>query len=262
MEITKTKQRMEYNDDIKDLIKIFGFKDEKMGLKGSSSLSVMNYYADYDFFTVIKNNYSIKEIYEEFSKILRNILENDKTYFTEFKIQQNDGTKYKWLPDDKFKLDDFQDSFNNNTNYCKIDIIYFNNNKFIEATCNYIFYGKKQTEKENLQEINKNINELKKDKNYYKVLKKLYLEYAIKGDTNKLTILTNVFNSDLGQIYKNINNIDAINIIKKFYGSEPLTKKRIEVNLGDIKYYSNYEKQYNKMKKELNTRAKEIYEKL
>jgi hypothetical protein len=47
MEITKTKQRMEYNDDIKDLIKIFGFKDEKMGLKGSSSLSIMNYYADY-----------------------------------------------------------------------------------------------------------------------------------------------------------------------------------------------------------------------
>jgi hypothetical protein len=262
MEITETKQRIEYNDDIKDLLNIFQFKKEKMGLKGSSSLSAMKYYADYDFFTVIKYNYSVKEIYEEFSKILRNILENDNTYFTEFKVQQNDGTKFKWLPDDKFKLNDFEKDFNKNTNYCKIDIIYFNNNRFIEATCNYIFYGKKQTEKENIQEINNELEELKKENNYYKVLKKLYLIYRIKGDSNKLELLTNVFNSDLGQIYKNINNIDAINIIKKFYGNEALTKKRIEVNLADIKYYSNYEKQYNKMKKELNKRAKEIYEKL
>jgi hypothetical protein len=262
MEITETKKRMQYNDDIKKLMGIFQLSNEQIELKGSSSLSAMNYYADYDFFTVIKGNYSVKEIYDFFTKILRNILENSNTYFIEFKIQQNDGKKFKWFPNDKFNLNDFEKKFNKNTDYCKIDIIYFNNNRFIEATCNYIFYGKEQTEKESLEEINKNIIDLKKEKDYYKILKRMYLIYRIKGDDNKLVLLTNIFNSELGRIYKNLNNIDAIDIIKKYYENDALTKKRIEVNLADINFYSNYEKQYNNLKKELNKKAKKIYDTL
>lgn len=262
MEITEKKQRMEYNDDIKKLIKIFEFKKEGVSLKGSSSLSVMNYYADYDFFTLIRSNYSISEIYDEFSRILRSILENTDTYFIEFKIQQLDGKKFKWFPNEKFNSKNFENIFNKSTDYCKLDIIYFSNNRFIEASSIYKFYGKQLNEKEYLKEIEEDIKELKKEKNYYKILKRMFLIYNIKGNTNKIELLTNVFNSELGRIYKNINNIDAINLVKKFYGDDVITKKRIEVNLSDIQFYSNYEKQYEKEKKELNKKAKEIYDKL
>ena len=217
MNITQTKARGEYNDDIKKLIDIFKFQKNEINLKGSSSISVMDYYADYDFFTQIRANYTKDEVYNEFSLILRRILENQECYFMEFKLQNIDGSKHKYYPNDKFKETNF--NFSKDTDFCKIDLIYFSNNRFIEASCIYKFYGEKMTEKEYINNIEKDISELKKEKNYYKILKRLYSIYKIEKNENKLVLLTNIFNSELGKTYKDINNIDAIQSIKKYYNN-------------------------------------------
>lgn len=258
MEITEQKNKINYNDDIKKLINIFKFKNSELSLKGSSSLSAIDYYSDYDFFTQIRANYSTDEIYDEFSLILRKILDNQDCYFIEFKLQNINGSKNKWFPNSRFNNKDFDKLFSNKTDYCKIDLVYFSDNRFIEASCIYKFYGENLTEQEYIKQIEKDIKDLKKENNFFKILKRLYSIYKIKNNENKLLLLTDIFNSKLGQIYKNLSNIDAINLVKKYY-NKPLTKKRIEINISDLGYPQNYEKEYSKQKTELNKEAKKIY---
>lgn len=263
MELTEQKQKGEYNEDVKKLMKLFKFDKFNLELKGSSVLKIIDYYADYDFFTYIFHNYPLDDVYNEFNNILRGILDNKDSYFIEFKTQNLNGDKKKWYPNENFKLDDFKKSFNENIDFCKLDIIYFSeDNKFIESSCIYKFSREKMTKKEYLKEINKDIVDLKKEKNYYKILKREFLKYKISNNQNKIDILINIFNSDLGRIYKEINNIDAIEKIKEYYGNEALTKKRIETNLNEIKYYEKYKQLYDKNKKYLNEEAKKLYNKL
>jgi hypothetical protein len=263
MELTETKQKIDYNDDIKKLMDIFKFDKINLELKGSSVLKIIDYYADYDFFSEIKHNYSIKEIFDEFSRILRNIIQNENTYFIEFKIQTLKDEKKKWFPNTNFTFTEFEKEFKN-IDFCKIDIIYFSEDKiFIESSCIYKFSKERMTKNDYLKQINDDINDLKKEKNYYKILKRYFLKSKINNDKIVMSKLIDIFNSELGKIYKNINNIDAIELIKKNnYDKEALTKKRIENNLNEIKYYANYKNQYNKNKKELNNEAKKIYNNL
>lgn len=264
MEITEIKQKGDYNDDVKKLMDIFKFDKINLELKGSSALKIIDYYADYDFFTEIKYNYSVSDIYNEFARILKNILQNKDTYFIEFKIQDLKDKKEKWYPNDKFTFKEFQKEFNDNVDFCKIDIVYFSDDKiFIESSCIYKFSNEKMNKDDYLKQVNDDIKTLKKENNYYKILKRSFLKFKINNDQNKMNQLINVFNSDLGKIYKDINNIDAIELIKENgYDKEALTKKRIEVNLDEIKYYANYQNQYTKNKKDLNQKAKKIYKDL
>ena len=259
MDLLQEKQPFQYNEDIKKLISIFKFRNLEIELKGSSSLANIHFYGDYDFYTRININLSAEEVYDEFNKILRSIIENNNTYFIEFKIQNKDGSKFKFFPNDNFKLSVFAKHFNKNTDYCKLDIVYFSNNRFIEASCIYSFYGKKLTPKEYIKELELDVEDLKKENNYFKILKRLFSIYKIKGNQNKIDLLIKVFNSNLGQDYKKIANVEAIDLVKEYYNKEALTKKRIEVNLDELGYNK---KAFSKMKQMLNRESKKIYKEL
>lgn len=255
MNITQEKFKIQYNNEQKLLIDIFQFKKEEIYLKGSSIIANIHNFADYDLYSDIKRNYGTEEIYDEFHKILKNILDNENMYFLEFKIESKNSSK-KWYYDNNWTYTEFNKYFVN-VLYCKIDIVIFFNNRFTESSCNY-YFTKPLNEKSVIIELNRGIIELKKKNNYFKILKKIYLLAKINNDINKLQYLTNIFNSDLGILYKNINNIDAIKNIQKYY-NDVLTKKRIETNLFDINYPLNYKNEYNKQKKILNIEAKKIY---
>lgn len=260
------KPRIQYNDDVKNLFSIFQIDDKNLiDIKGSYSNKNIYNYGDYDFFT--KNytaNYTNLEIFEDYRHLLRNIIENINCYFIELKIQQLDGTNKKWLPNQLFKFNQFDNIFNSETEFIKIDIVYFSpkTNNFIEASCNYNFHKKNQSDNEAKKEINQNIEKLKKEKDYFKILKRLYLLSMINNDNNKYELLTNFFNSEIGSYYKEITNIEAIELIKKYYGNDALTKKRIETNLTNINYPLNYSKLYNERKKILNDKALKIYKEI
>jgi hypothetical protein len=248
------KEIIEYNEEQKFLYKLFQFKEEIIKLKGSSTKRGLKFYADYDFFTKIKRNYGLYELYEEFKKILNQILINNNLYFIEFKIQET-NKKIKINYGEKFNFDEFKK--NKNVEYYKIDIIIFNNNIFTESSSIYQI----KDEKYNFQnELKKDIKEFKKEKNYFKVLKRIY---SLKDyiDESVIEKIKQFFNSEYGKIYKNISNIEAIEQVKKYY-NDTLTKKRIEYNLIDINYPLDYEEKYKKDKKILNDESKKIYEQI
>jgi len=259
MELLETKKPIKYNDDIKMLLKILKFYKLPIDIKGSYILENIKFFSDYDLYTDVKNlNLTTKEIYEEFVRILRNILENNNTYFTEFKIQNTNNTKYKYFPNDEFSLSSFSNNFNKeNIDYCKIDLVLFSDNKFTEVSCIYNFSSKPIQKEQIIKKLDNDIKDLKKENNYFKILKRLFSIYKIKDDKNKVDYLLRFFNSE-GEIYKNKSNIDAIELVKKYY-NDALTKKRIETNLNEINYN---EKVFKNNEKILNNKSKEIYNQL
>ena len=82
MDILEKKQKGEFDNDLKDIIKILKFKNNPIELKGSSSLKSQQYFSDYDIFTIIRYNYGVEEIYDEFHKILNNIISSYDLYIS------------------------------------------------------------------------------------------------------------------------------------------------------------------------------------
>ena len=243
MDILEKKQKGEFDNDLKDIIKILKFKNNPIELKGSSSLKSQQYFSDYDIFTIIRYNYGVEEIYDEFHKILNNIISSYDLYFIEFKLQTKKGKKFKWLPNDEFGFEEFKKHFKD-IDFAKIDIVARNQNIFIEVSCNYIFNDEISlsgdnitNEKQNIKDINEltdGIKDLKKENNYFKILKRMFSIYKLQNDTHKIKMLNKIFNSDMGMTYKKISNLEAIKLVKEHY-KDADTKKKIEINLLDIK---------------------------
>jgi len=259
MNIVEEKNNIDYNDDQKLLLNIFRFDKEEIHIKGSSNIKNIKIYADYDFYSRIKRKFNIDEIYNEFYKILSNILDNNDLYFIEFKIENN-KKKIRFYYDEDFSFKKFSENFKN-IKFCKIDIVIYSEkeHRFIDSSCIYDFSNKKIISEDYEDIINDEIKNLKKDKNYFKILKRLYLLFKLKKNNNKIEILNKIFNSDLADLYKNINNITVIETVNKYY-NDALTKKRIEHNLLEINYPINFNEQFKSDKKKLNTESKKIYD--
>lgn len=263
MDILEKKQKGEFDDDLKDIIKILKFKNNPIELKGSASLKSQNYFSDYDFFTNIMLNYGVEEIYNEFRKILNNIISSYDLYFIEFKIQTLKGKKYRWYPNDDFKFEDFKKVFKD-IDFAKIDIVSRTQNIFIEVSCIYKFSQVTLSPEDYISSIKTDIKELKKENNYYKILKRLFNIFKLEGDYHNMEILTKVFNSELGKKYKTISNLEAIQSLKEYY-KDADTKKKIEINLTDIKEPQSEKSIENNLKNyktDLNNKAKKIYNNL
>jgi len=263
MDILEKKQKSEFDNDLKDIIKILRFKNNPIELKGSSALKSQEYFSDYDLFTNIFLNYGVEDVYNEFRKILNNIISSYDLYFIEFKIQTKKGKKYRWYPNDEFKFEDFKKAFRD-VDFVKIDTVVRTTNIFIEVSCIYKFSQEILPTEDYISSLNKDIKELKKEDNYYKILKRLFNIFKAEGDKHNIEILTKVFNSELGKQYKKISNLEAIQSLKQYY-KDADTKKKIEINLTDIKESQNEKSIENNLKKyknDLNNKAKKIYNNL
>jgi hypothetical protein len=260
MDILEEKGNFDLEDDIKHIMKILKFKNNPIELKGSSNLKSQQYFSDYDLFTQIIYNYAPMEIYSEFKGILRDILDSNDIYFIELKIQQKNN-KFRWFPNDDFELKDFLKKIKN-VDFVKIDIVARINNEFIEISSIYNFKSKEPTEKEELGQLNKDIIELKKEKKYYKVLKRMFSEYKLSDDSTQMIELSKIFNGELGELYKKISNMEAIELIRKYY-DDAKTNKKIEINLNDIgESENNYKTHLKEYNAKLNKNAKHIYNNL
>ena len=137
----------------------------------------------------------------------------------------------------------------------------------MELSIIYEFYDKKLDKNEYIKSIEDDIKELIKEGNYYKVLKRLFNLYRIEGDIKKLIFLSDIFNSDLGEIYQKISNLEAIEKILEFY-KDKLDLKRVKVNLKEInepfkgKFKENLKSNKEKYFKSLNRTAEELYKEL
>jgi len=221
MDINEPKTASTFNDNIKNLIKILTIKN-KIELKGSASLASQKFPADLDFYTTI-----IPNDIEKVREVVKRINSDPNLYFIELK-EQRGNKKKKYYPNtysDKLSM--------KNPDFIKIDLVCWFENRFIEASCIYQINQEKQTTEEYISDINKDIEELIKEEKYYKVLKRLFSIYRAKNDKKKQLKLTKIFNSEIGENYQIVSNVEALVLVLEYY-KDDLTKKRVALNLKEI----------------------------
>lgn len=209
------------NTYVYDIVKKLKFKNHKLNLAGSASLASQKYYSDYDFNSSITRNYRPVTMYNEFIRILS----NTDMYFIEFKIEYNNDTKLKIHDIKKIKKSMFKD-----VKYIKIDYVLWREYHFMELSIMYIF----RKTKFDVDDIKKDYDELVKDGNNYKALKRLFSIYKItKQNKQQAITLTRFFNNTL--LYQTNSNLKAIQLMKNHYKEDADVKKKIEINLKYLK---------------------------
>ena len=218
-------EKRKIKSELYDIVKHLEIFNTRLKLAGSASLRSMMYYSDYDFNCKIRVR-KPTPIFNEFKRILTYV--NNKLYFIEFKIEYIDGTKLKINDPNKLRLHMFK-----NINFVKVDYIVFLDYVFKEVSIMYIFNGKKETE-DIIKTLRDDYDELMKNGEKFKAMKRLFSIYKIEKDYPNIKRLTTLFNSNMGKLYQTNSNLNTILLLKTMY-DDALTKNRIDVNLKFLK---------------------------
>ena len=232
MNVLQSKPSSNYEDDLKKIIKLLTYKKYKIELKGSSSLQSQQYFSDYDLFCVISKTEK-NDFYKFLDQLINNIEYNKFTdiWFIELKLQTKLGKKIKIAPKEKLSESVYNKIYDK-LDFVKIDLICRINSYFTEVSCIYSF-SDSPSKSDYLVSLENDIKDLKKQKKYYKILKRQFnINKALKNK-NELLRLSKIFNSDLGKNYKQISNLEALSTVLDHYQDPELIKKVI-INLKDL----------------------------
>lgn len=229
MDVLHKRNISEFDYKIIDIIKLLKFNKYKIDIKGSSSLKSQQFFSDYDLFCQIPDKISGDEAYNTIINIVRS-LEQFGIYFIELKLQTLNNKKIRWYSADSINKNKFVKYFRD-VDFIKLDIVANIDGRLTEISVIYKF-GENNTI-DYISSLKTDINELKKEHKYYKVLKRMFNIFKAEGDKNKLVDLTKFFNSEYGQIYKRLSNLDAIKLVADNY-DDNTTKKIVRYNLKEL----------------------------
>lgn len=255
MDILEKKKPIQYKDDIKRIIKLLTYKT-KLELKGSASLVSQRFPSDYDFMSMMK-----RPTEHEFVTFLRDVLnkikESPDYWFTELKFQSRDK-KTKVFPHQLLKEGEVGSW--DKLELIKLDMVARIDNRFTEVSVIYSFTDELPTPEEYKKSLEKDITELVSEGNYYKALKRMFNIYKADGYKKGLLRLTKIFNGEMGELYQKISNLEAIQLVLKYYPTQDVIKKSV-INLKDIHLpeTTDTEAWVKTNKAELNKQAKQLY---
>lgn len=233
MEVLEKKPASLYNDELKRIMKLLQYKNNKLELKGSSSFTSQRYYSDYDLFCSLVNS-DKDELFVFLEQLIDKINESNDLYFIELKLQTTGVTpkKIRIFPPKELNKSVYDKVFDS-LDFIKLDLIARINNRFIEVS---VIYGLKQTTQSKeayIKSLEDEIKELAKEKKYYKILKRKFNIARANGDNKELLRLSKIFNSELGNEYSEISNLSSIQTLLEHYQTDDVYKKVI-VNLKDL----------------------------
>lgn len=263
MDVLEKKPPSLYNDELKKIMKIMQYKDNKLELKGSSSFTSQRYYSDYDLSCSLINP-DKDELFIFLLELVEKINESNDLYFIELKLQTTGDKpkKIRVFPPkelDKAVYDKVFDSLD----FIKLDLIARINNRFIEVSVIYSLNESIQSKEAYISSLEDEIKELAKEKKYYKILKRQFNIARANGDKKELLRLSKIFNGDMGAEYSEISNLEAIQTLLEHYQTDDVYRKII-VNLKDLHIpidISNLDEYLQMRSKEFNNEAKQlIYE--
>jgi hypothetical protein len=251
------KKRYNIDDSIKKIMDGLKIERDKLKLKGSYSLASQRYFSDIDLYQNV-NIKNPKLLFSRLFKVLEYVKSNYDMYFIELKFQNGDE-KIKFEKGDKFNEEKFNESLKNNTDYIKLDVVLYFNYKLIEVSVNYYLHMPEIIEnvpnEELIKEFRENIKELKKERNFYKVLKRIFSINKELGNKEELVKLTNFFNSDIGAYYSKLSNLQAIKLLSEKY-KDIKAKKMIASNLNQLDIRDkDVNKEINKLQEYVNEQA-------
>lgn len=260
MDVLEPKQPLQYKDELKRIIKLLTYKKNKLELKGSSGLASQRYFSDYDLFSLIKKP-EPSEFYQFLQETLAKINDSDDMWFIELKLQTKGKRpqKIRIYPKQTLKESDVEKVWEK-LDFVKLDLVARIENRFTEVSVIYSFTPEPPTVEEYKKSLEEDISELKKEKKWYKVLKRRFNLAKADGNKQELVRLSKIFNGDLGKQYQVISNLEAIQKVLEFY-QDPELYKKIVINLKDLHLdpnVENIETWVKERSKELHSKAKKL----
>lgn len=256
MEVAERKPPREYNEELKKLIKLLTFANNKLELKGSSSLTSQQYFSDYDLFCVLKRP-DKSEFFRFISELLKQIDEAEDYYFIELKLQTKTGKKVRIYKQSELKETEF-DKVWDKLEFIKIDLVARIDGYFTEVSCIYSLTQEPPSKEDYIKSLEDDIKDLKKEKKWYKILKRTFNMYKADGDKKEMLRLSKIFNGELGKEYQLVSRLEAMSLVLKHHQDPSLTKKMV-VALKDLKLpptLTKIEDYIIQKSKELNNKAK------
>lgn len=252
MDILEEKDNLYLTDDVKYLINLFKYKDDKIIFKGSASKKVLKYFGDYDFITNIKKP-DAQIFYNFLYNMLTTININPDLFLIEIKQQtKDDKIRYRNL--DEFDFETFNENYKD-TEFIKIDIIFYFDRRFIESSIIYNFDDKRLSNEELINKMKEDIDEFIKDKNYMKVIKRIFSIERINKNYDVLKMIIRFLNSNVGEESQKLSNLETIQLLKEHYKLDKFNKARVKLNLKEIDCLGSIEDNINELKNYVNDRA-------
>jgi len=235
MDIAETKKGID--EEIRKFVDVLKLDNSPVVQLGTSSFKTQQFFSDYDLLSPISNRkLSPEKICAELKRILKSINEMDDIWFVELKIQNKDGSKEKFYPQDILPLDcDKVDKAIKDIDYIKIDAVIFirGTSKLTELSIIYAFQDVPADEIL-IKQISEDYKHYKSVGNIYKSLKRLFSVYRLEGDKANMVKLSSLFNSEAGKLYSLSSNLKAVKLILENDVSGKNLAEKVRVNLQDI----------------------------
>ena len=235
MDIAETKKGID--EEIRKFVDVLKLDNSPVVQLGTSSFKTQQFFSDYDLLSPISNRkLSAEKICAELKRILKSINEMDDIWFVELKIQNKDGSKEKFYPQDISPLDcDKVDKAIKDIDYIKIDAVIFirGASKLTELSIIYAFQDVPADEIL-IKQIGEDYKHYKSVGNIYKSLKRLFSVYRLEGDKDNMVKLSSLFNSEAGKLYSLSSNLKAVKLILENDVSGKNLAEKVRVNLQDI----------------------------
>jgi hypothetical protein len=235
MDIAETKEGID--EAIRKFVAVLKLDNSPVIQLGTSSFKTQQFFSDYDLLSPISNrNLSAQKICDELKRITKSINDMDDIWFIELKIQNTDGSKEKFFPQDISPLDCGKVAKAIKTiDYIKIDAVIFirDTNKLTELSIIYAFQDVPANEIL-IKTISEDYKHYKASGNPYKALKRLFSVYRIDGNREKMVELSSLFNSNTGKLYSLSSNLKAVKLILESGVSGKNLGEKTRVNLQDV----------------------------
>lgn len=246
--VINLKKNYEYSKQIKNVFNLISYKNIDPEIMGSNAMR-FKYPSDYDLFTVIKSNKTLDglklEVKNEFINMMKDIKsKKDYIYFMEFMCGVDDkGEPLLWTIDEiiKGKKGDYNlINVLNEKSVIKIEIVAYLNSQFIPFSDVFHFQigsigiNQEKITKDTIPSLSKEIKKYYDLKNYMKVLKRLFVISIVENKDILSKKLINIFQSDIGLIYKTKSDVSTIIKVLEKYNNK-ITIERIKNTMQILK---------------------------
>jgi len=235
MDIAETKQGID--EAIRKFVAVLKLNNSPVVQLGTSSFRTQQYFSDYDLLSPIANrDLTADKICRELQRILKSIIDMDDIWFIELKIQNRDGSKEKFFPQDAANLDCARvGKAIKEIDYIKIDAVIYirDTGKLTELSIIYAFQDVPADEIL-INTISQDYKHYRSVGNPYKALKRLFSVYRLEGNKDKMVELSSLFNSATGKLYSLSSNLKAVKLLLESGVEGKNLGEKVRVNLQDV----------------------------
>lgn len=240
--ILRQKHSLNIDANARDIIDILSISDN-IKIMGSQQYQSQLYAGDYDLYEIVNGSYTTNEkaavsYVKKLQNVIRKLLKKDGVFIGDIKSGERNGEPVRWKPRDILKGEvdgvELKDTIQSPT-LTKVDVIAWISGKYTDFSIIYEFKNKSKVlnpVEQTREGIVADMEDLKKEGQFFKVLKRQFSLAVIDKKASKLEKLNEILNSDLGGLYAIVSDLKTILFLIE--NKDHISKEKLEDEFNSI----------------------------